>query len=69
MRFFVYLADPCSGFFRELLQARDATLRHVNGPLQLIDLIGGLEVVPLDCLFTQTSDPIHRMAQVLFKRS
>jgi hypothetical protein len=51
-----------------LLQTRDAALCHGDCPLQLIDLIGSLEVVPLDCLFTQTSNPVQRMAQVLFKR-
>src|ERR1039458_2380312 len=46
----------------DLLQARNAALRHIDRLLEPRDLIGCLEVTPLDRLLAQPDDSIDRVA-------
>jgi hypothetical protein len=51
-----------------LFQANGAALRYIDDTLKVIDLIGCLEVIPLDGLLAHARDPVHRMTQMLLQR-
>jgi hypothetical protein len=63
----VSTGQSLAGAVPQLLQASNAALRDIDGPLQPRDFVGRFEVAPLDRLLAQTCNPVDRVAQVLFE--